>query len=210
MGRTRSRQVPDGADSVAVKDDSMETSLIALQEFARARHFGCRVDPGRSWVWITEEIIDRSLASAPQQVKLWNLAGTEFWDLSGDHVHFTPGSAAIKMVEHDSGRIRPSTVDDMLRYVRLVGQVQLGRHPVNAAVERSQAHFVFAMLRPGTLEADRLARNVRQFAPVYFRAYLSCNRYEHLARSLLRNAFWHLSNILTNPCLRQLGLRMGL
>lgn len=104
---------------------------VLLRRFA---DLGCRIDLGRRWVWFTEEIIDRSLAAAPRQVLLWNLAGTDFWDLSGDHVHFTPGSAAIKMVEHDTGRIRLATVEDMLRYVRLVGQLEYISYPATAVV----------------------------------------------------------------------------
>jgi trimethylamine--corrinoid protein Co-methyltransferase len=104
---------------------------VLLRRFA---DLGCRIDLGRCWVWFTEEIIDRSLASAPRQVRLWNLEGTEFWDLSGDNVHFTPGSAAIKMVEHNSGGMRPATVEDMLRYVRLVGQLEYISYPATAVV----------------------------------------------------------------------------
>ncbi len=100
----------------------------------RFSDLGCRIDEGRRWVWFTEDIIDRSLAAAPRQVRLWNLDGTESWDLSGDNVHFTPGSTAIKMVEHKSGRMRLATVEDMLRYVRLIGQLEYISYPATALV----------------------------------------------------------------------------
>jgi len=95
---------------------------LLLRRFA---DLGCRMDLDKKWVWFTDEIIDRSLASAPHQIKLWDLAGTrECCDLSGDRVHFAPCSAALNMVDPGTNRIRKVTVDDMLRYARIVGQLK--------------------------------------------------------------------------------------
>jgi len=81
---------------------------------------GCRVDFGKRCVKFTGDIIEDSLRSVPQSIKLWNIEGTEYCDLSGDKVHFTPGSAAIKMLEYGTNQVRLATIDDMLQYTRIV------------------------------------------------------------------------------------------
>ncbi|MHC4718689.1 MAG: trimethylamine methyltransferase family protein [Planctomycetota bacterium] len=77
-----------------------------LQRLADA---GCRVDMDQRRVWLTREIVESSVRSAPGRVELWNVAGTTRCDLSGDNVHFTPGSAAIRMLDHATNRMRPAT-----------------------------------------------------------------------------------------------------
>ena len=93
---------------------------LLLERFA---DLGCRVDRARKRVWFDRGLVDRCIQSAPRQVKLWNIPGTEWCDLSGDRVHFTPGSAAIKMLDYDSNRMRLATTEDMLQYCRLVEQL---------------------------------------------------------------------------------------
>lgn len=93
---------------------------LLLERLADA---GCRVDMVEKRAWFTREIIEASLKTAPRQVKLWNVAGTGCVDLSGDNVHFTPGSAAIKILDYRSNRMRPATTEDMLQYCRVVEQL---------------------------------------------------------------------------------------
>jgi len=81
---------------------------------------GCRVDAQRRWVWLPSELVRECLASCPHEVRLWNTAGTAYGDLSGDAVHFTPGSAAIKMLDPSAPAMRLAAVADMLRFCRLV------------------------------------------------------------------------------------------
>jgi len=93
---------------------------LLLERFA---DLGCRVDLGEKRVWFERSLVERCVRSAPPQVELWNVAGTDHCDLSGDRVHFTPGSAAIKMLDHGTRRMRPATAADMLTYCRLVEQL---------------------------------------------------------------------------------------
>jgi trimethylamine--corrinoid protein Co-methyltransferase len=101
---------------------------------ARFGDNGCRIDREKKWVWFTDDIIDRSLASAPGQIKLWNVAGDDHFDLSGNNVHFTPGSAGIKILDHKTNHMRPATLDDMLLYDRIVGQLSHISYPSTAVV----------------------------------------------------------------------------
>ena len=70
----------------------LETRGVNLNHrllMGRLADAGCRVDVAARRVWFTREVIDASIRSAPRRVRLWNIAGTEHCDLSGDHVHFT-------------------------------------------------------------------------------------------------------------------------
>jgi len=104
----------------------LETKGVTLHHLELLRLLAdlkCKVDLDRRRVWFPREVIEWALGSAPRQVKLWNVEGTNHCDLSDDNVHFTPGSAAIKMLDYDTNRMRPATTQDMLRYSRLVEQL---------------------------------------------------------------------------------------
>ncbi len=75
-------------------------------------------------VVLTESLIDTALSSAPSGFHLWDVTGRRSFDLSGDYVHFTPGSAAITVLDHGSGEARPPHTRDYVRYARLVSQLE--------------------------------------------------------------------------------------
>ena len=81
---------------------------------------GCRVDLEKKRAWITAGLLDECLASAPSKVELWNIAGDACSVLEGDAVHFTPGSTAVKLLDEGERVMRRATVDDVMRYCRLV------------------------------------------------------------------------------------------
>jgi len=84
---------------------------------------GARVDGGR--VRLTEAMIDRALARAPRAFKLYDTLGRETHEFAGDNVYFTPGSAAIHILDYPGGTMRrPQTAD----YVRLVKLVETLEH----------------------------------------------------------------------------------
>ncbi|UCG89041.1 MAG: trimethylamine methyltransferase family protein, partial [Gemmatimonadota bacterium] len=84
---------------------------------------GCHVDLEKQRAWITGSLVDESLASAPSRAELWDLAGDACSILEGDAVHFTPGSTAVKLLDERERVMRRATVDDVLRYCRLVEQL---------------------------------------------------------------------------------------
>lgn len=51
------------------------------------------------------------------------MLGEQTHDFSGDHVHFTPGSAAIHVLDPDVGDVRPPDTDDYIRYVKTVSRL---------------------------------------------------------------------------------------
>jgi len=81
---------------------------------------GAQVDMGRQHAALTDEILDRALGSVPRSFRLFDALGHETHDFSGDNVYFTPGSAAIRVLDKDSGKIRKPATADYVRYAKTV------------------------------------------------------------------------------------------
>jgi len=81
---------------------------------------GAEVDFEKQSVLFTDDLIDYSLLRAPHAFKLYDTAGNMSADFSGDKVHFTPGSAAINILEYSTGKIRKPDSRDYTRYAKLM------------------------------------------------------------------------------------------
>jgi len=81
---------------------------------------GCRLEMEKQRVFIPAPLVDRTLAAAPRGFKLYDANGNQTHDLSGDNVHFTPGSAALNILDHATGRIRRPLTADYIRYAKLI------------------------------------------------------------------------------------------
>jgi len=84
---------------------------------------GARVDAAANRVFLTDGILDRALRTVPPGFRLYDALGKTPYDLSGDRVHFTPGSAAISVLDHDAHVTRPPTTDDYVRYAKLTSRL---------------------------------------------------------------------------------------
>jgi len=84
---------------------------------------GARVDAEKSRAFPTDDIIDRALAATPAAFKLYDVLGRQTHDLSGHNVYFTPGSAAINVLDNETETIRTPTTGDYVRYVKLISQL---------------------------------------------------------------------------------------
>jgi trimethylamine---corrinoid protein Co-methyltransferase len=69
---------------------------------------------------IPERLVRESLASAPAEIQLYDREGEPALLLAGDNVHFDPGSAAINVIDPDSGRRRAALSGDLVDLARLV------------------------------------------------------------------------------------------
>ena len=74
----------------------------------------------RGRVLVPAALVDRALASAPRSVRLFDALGSQTHELGGEAVYFTPGSAAIHVLDGTTGRVRPPTTADYVRYAKLV------------------------------------------------------------------------------------------
>ncbi|MHC4697623.1 MAG: trimethylamine methyltransferase family protein [Planctomycetota bacterium] len=87
------------------------------------RDYGAKVDAEKNRVFLTDEIIDKALAAAPGSFKLYDVLGRETHDMCGDNVHFTPGSAAINILDDETDKTRPPTTADYVNYVKVVSRL---------------------------------------------------------------------------------------
>ncbi len=84
---------------------------------------GARVIAETNRAYLTEEMIDDALWTVPGGFALYDVHGRRTHDLSGDNVYFTPGSAAINLLDNGSQDVRPPTTEDYVKYVKVIAQL---------------------------------------------------------------------------------------
>jgi trimethylamine--corrinoid protein Co-methyltransferase len=85
---------------------------------------GAKVDTTRNHVVFNDDIIDRALKTTPRSFKLYDILGNETHDFSGYNVHFTPGSAALNILDGKTQQIRKPVTNDYIKYAKLVSRLQ--------------------------------------------------------------------------------------
>jgi trimethylamine--corrinoid protein Co-methyltransferase len=80
---------------------------------------GAPVDEDNCNARLTEDLIDRALATVPPSFKLYDVLGNETHDFQCDNVYFTPGSTALNILDNRSGELRRPSTADYIRYVKL-------------------------------------------------------------------------------------------
>jgi trimethylamine--corrinoid protein Co-methyltransferase len=85
---------------------------------------GARVEIDSLRAYIGEELIDKAVKAAPRSFKLYDVLGNETHDFSDDNVYFTPGSAAITILDRETGRARKPLTADYVRYARLMNGLE--------------------------------------------------------------------------------------
>jgi trimethylamine:corrinoid methyltransferase-like protein len=81
---------------------------------------GARIDLIKQRAFFTNDIIDRSLKTVPHSFKLYDSVGNQALDLSGNNVHFTPGSSAINILDYKTSAIRRPTTPEYVEYAKLM------------------------------------------------------------------------------------------
>lgn len=84
---------------------------------------GATVDRSRSHALLTRDIIDTALKTVPPSFKLFDVLGNETHNFSDLNVYFTPGSAAINVLDRSTQLIRKPTTDDYIQYAKVVSQL---------------------------------------------------------------------------------------
>jgi trimethylamine--corrinoid protein Co-methyltransferase len=84
---------------------------------------GATVDPAQNRARAKRELVEQAIATVPRSCKLHDAAGKPTHDFSGDKVHFTPGSAALNILDHETGRMRRPNTLDYVRYAKLVSRL---------------------------------------------------------------------------------------
>ena len=73
---------------------------------------------------IPPDIVEKSVESAPSSISLYDREGKNPLPLSGDNVHFNPGSAAVTILDENTGLIREPTSEDFTRFTKIVDQLK--------------------------------------------------------------------------------------
>lgn len=97
----------------------LEVHNQAVQEMLLAA--GARLDPGSSRVCLGAPVVEQALASVPRTFRLYDVHGSETHHFGSGTVSFTPGSAAISILDSETGAIRAPHTADYVRYVKVVG-----------------------------------------------------------------------------------------
>jgi len=84
---------------------------------------GAQVDFKKWQIRFTDKLIDDAVKSTPSSFKLFDTLGVETHQFEGDKVYFTPGSAALHILDHQSGQIRKPLTADYIQYVKVVSQL---------------------------------------------------------------------------------------
>jgi trimethylamine--corrinoid protein Co-methyltransferase len=87
------------------------------------RDHGAVVASEKLHVTLTEEIIDKALASVPHSFELYDVLGNRTHEFKGYNVYFTPGSAALNILDAQSQRIRKPTTSDYVQYAKIVSRL---------------------------------------------------------------------------------------
>ncbi|MFW9897056.1 MAG: trimethylamine methyltransferase family protein [Candidatus Thorarchaeota archaeon] len=73
---------------------------------------------------IPPDLIEKALASVPNEITLFDREGEECMILKNDIVHFDPGSAAIFILDENTGKIREGISEDFIRFTKIVDQLK--------------------------------------------------------------------------------------
>ena len=84
---------------------------------------GCTVDMEKSHAVLTNEIIEKSLKAAPASFGLYDIAGKQTHDFSGDNVYFTPGSTALHILDSQERKMRKAVTADYVNFVKVTEQL---------------------------------------------------------------------------------------
>jgi trimethylamine--corrinoid protein Co-methyltransferase len=84
---------------------------------------GAQVDRSKARIRLPRRLVVEQADLAPERVILYSRDGRPDLDLTGDKVHLGTGGAAIKIIDLDDGRVRPSTLKDLYDLGRLVDRL---------------------------------------------------------------------------------------
>ena len=84
---------------------------------------GAKVDSAKSRVYLNQDLIDKALKTSPSTFKLFDIYGQETNNFSGSKIHFTPGSAALYILDYETNHSRKPLTKDYIDFVKVVDQL---------------------------------------------------------------------------------------
>lgn len=83
---------------------------------------GAEIDALTRRARIPGTLVDKALSTALHEFRLFDVTGRETHHFAGDKVHFTPGSAALNLLDSDTGTVRRPLTADYVRYCKVVAR----------------------------------------------------------------------------------------
>ena len=99
-----------------------QTDQAALVE--QLEGAGATIDRQKSRIKFDEDVVEKALAQAPEQVTLFSRDGKRDLVLGGDRVHFGTGGTTTTILDLESGKCRPSLLNDVFQVARLADQLK--------------------------------------------------------------------------------------
>ncbi|MFP4498023.1 MAG: trimethylamine methyltransferase family protein [Vulcanimicrobiota bacterium] len=84
------------------------------------REAGADYDEISRKTFFPRKLVEQSLKTVPPQIRMYDSQGELSLDLSGDNIHFDPGSAAINFLDYETGGIRKGMTADFVNLSVLV------------------------------------------------------------------------------------------
>jgi len=84
-------------------------------------HGAARSPSGR--VLLPRGLVESSLATAPATVRMYDCSGDRSFVVGGEEVHFDPGSAALRLFDHQTQSEREARTSDVIDFVRLTDRL---------------------------------------------------------------------------------------
>jgi trimethylamine--corrinoid protein Co-methyltransferase len=85
---------------------------------------GAVVDKDNKHVLFNDKLIDQSLKTTQSDFKMYDIYGDQTHHFTNDNVYFTPGSAALNILDYNTGKMRKPVTNDYINYVKLVNQLE--------------------------------------------------------------------------------------
>ena len=85
---------------------------------------GAGVDNDTGRITFSSSLVMQAIESVPSGFALYDAMGNQTHDLSGDKVHFTPGSSWITVLDHDTGEMRTPVTSDFVRFTKLTSRME--------------------------------------------------------------------------------------
>lgn len=86
--------------------------------------FGAAVQNNGAKVKFTNNIIEKALSSVNHSFKLFDVLGENTHDFKDHNVYFTPGSAALKILDFEQQKMRKPVTQDYIHYTKIVSQLK--------------------------------------------------------------------------------------
>lgn len=85
---------------------------------------GVQVDLNKKTARFPPQLVEEAIEKVPPSLDLYNRDGELATQITGNTVHFNPGSAAIKFMESDGKTVRSSQSEDLIHIARLTESLE--------------------------------------------------------------------------------------